>query len=227
MRTPSENEMSPTSKITRRSAVATIAGSAAFFMANRAGAEETSTAAGSEKRKGRLKQSVSRWCYPHFSLDDLCEQAKAMGILSVELLGESDWATVKKQGLTCAMPNGPGSIPDGWNRIENHDRLVKESERLLPLIHEAGLPNMIVFSGNRRGISDTEGLENCARGLKRITKPAEDLGVTLCMELLNSKRDHHDYQCDHTTWGVELVKRVAGLSCFIIILGVPGLVAQR
>ncbi|MBW3623247.1 MAG: TIM barrel protein, partial [Armatimonadetes bacterium] len=90
----------------------------------------------------------------------------------------------------------------------DHDRLVKESERLLPLVAEAGLPNMIVFSGNRRGISDAEGLENCAKGPKRITPRAEKLGVTVVMELLNSKRDHRDYQCDHTAWGVELAKRV-------------------
>src|SRR6266699_3491526 len=116
MRTFSENRIGPRSTITRRSAMAAIAGTAALFMADGAGAEEASTAAGPGERKGRLKQSVSRWCYPHFSLDELCEQAKAMGILSVELLGESDWATVKKHGLTCAMPNGPGGIPDGWNR---------------------------------------------------------------------------------------------------------------
>jgi len=160
--------MSPSAKITRRSDVATMAGSAALFMAKAGAAEQTSTAVGPGERKGRLKQSVSRWCYSNFSLDDLCEQAKAMGILSVELLGESDWATVKKHGLTCAMPNGPGGITEGWNRTAHHDRLVRESERLLPLIHAAGLPNMIVFSGNRGGISDAEVLETCARGLKRI-----------------------------------------------------------
>ncbi len=106
------------------------------------------------------------------------------------------------------MPSGPGGIEEGWNRVENHDKLVKESERLLPIIAQAGLPNMIVFSGNRRGISDSEGLETCAKGLKRITKLAEDLGVTLIIELLNSKVDHKEYQCDHTPWGVELCKRV-------------------
>jgi len=203
--------MSPTANITRRSAIAALVGSAGALLSDgRGAAAQTSSpsALGGAELKGRLKQSVSRWCYPHFSLDDLCERAKAMGIRSVELLGEHDWPTVKKHGLTCAMPNGPGGIADGWNRSENHDRLVRESERLLPLIHAAGLPNMIIFSGNRRGLSDAEGLENCAKGIKRITKLAEDLGVTLCMELLNSKRDHKDYQCDHTAWGVELVKRV-------------------
>jgi hydroxypyruvate isomerase len=106
------------------------------------------------------------------------------------------------------MANGPGGIAEGWNRPADHDKLVAGSERLLPLVAAAGLPNMIVFSGNRRGISDSEGLENCAKGVKRITKLAEQLGVNVVMELLNSKVDHHDYQCDHTAWGVELCKRV-------------------
>ncbi|UCD75985.1 MAG: TIM barrel protein, partial [Phycisphaerales bacterium] len=96
----------------------------------------------------------------------------------------------------------------GWNRPENHDEFVKESERLLPLIKEAGVPSMIVFSGNRGGISDSEGIRNCVTGLKRIMPLAERLGVNVCMELLNSKVDHKDYQCDHTAWGVEVVRGV-------------------
>jgi hydroxypyruvate isomerase len=131
-----------------------------------------------------------------------------MGFQSVELLGEKDWATVKQHGLTCAMASGPSTIPVGFNRPNEHDRLVAESERLLPLVAAAGLPNMIVFSGNRGGMSDGEGLDNCVVGLKRITPLAEKLGVTVCMELLNSKVDHKDYMCDHTGWGAELVKRV-------------------
>jgi hydroxypyruvate isomerase len=141
-------------------------------------------------------------------LEDLCREAAAMGLLSVELLGEKDWAVARRHGLTCAMANGPSGITVGWNRPDQHDKLVAESERLLPLVAEAGLPNMIVFSGNRAGLSDAEGLANCATGLKRIVPLAERLGITVCMELLNSKVDHHDYQCDRTPWGVELVKRV-------------------
>jgi len=141
-------------------------------------------------------------------LDDLCVAAKRIGLESVELLSEKDWATVKQHGLTCAMANGPSTIPIGFNRLDQHDRLVAESERLLPLVAAAGLPNMIVFSGNRDGMSDGEGLENCVRGLQRITPTAERLGVTVCMELLNSKVDHKDYMCDRTRWGAELVQRV-------------------
>ena len=158
--------------------------------------------------QGRLKQSVSRWCYGKLSLDELCREAAAMGIQSVELLGPDDWQTVKDHGLTCAMPNGPGGISVGWNRIENHDDLVKKSEDLLPKIAAAGFVNMIVFSGNREGQADLEGIKNCAKGLKRITGLADELGITLCMELLNSKRSHKDYQCDHTEWGVNLAKEI-------------------
>jgi hydroxypyruvate isomerase len=141
-------------------------------------------------------------------LDDLCRNAKEIGLKSVELLGEQQWATVKRFGLTCAMANGPTTIPVGLNRPSEHDRFVAESERLLPKIAEFGFPSMIVFSGNRGGMSDGEGIENCAKGLARIVPIAERVGVTVCMELLNSKVDHIDYQCDRTPWGVELVKRV-------------------
>lgn len=140
-------------------------------------------------------------------LAELTKQAKAMGIESIELLSEEQWKIVQANGLTCAVANGPTSIVTGLNRIENHDSVVKRAAQLLPKIKAAGIPNMIVFSGSRAGLSDEDGLKNCAIGLKLITPMAEALGVTIIMELLNSKVDHKDYQCDHTAWGVELVKR--------------------
>jgi hydroxypyruvate isomerase len=157
---------------------------------------------------GRLKQSVCRWCYDKIPLDTLCKAAKEIGLQSVELLDEGEWAVAKRHGLTCAVANGPSDIALGFNRPSEHDRLVRESERLLPLVAAAGLPNMIVFSGNRAGMSDGEGLQNCVQGLQRITPIAERLGVTVIMELLNSKVDHKDYMCDRTPWGAELVRRV-------------------
>ena len=176
-----------------------------------AGRDMTTHAAGrpaATPLKGRLKQSVCQWCYDKLPLDDLCQAAADIGLKSVELLGERQWSVPKKYGLTCAMANGPTTIRVGFNRLQEHDRLVAESERLLHLIAAEGFPNMIVFSGNRGGMSDGEGLENCLRGLQRITPVAERLSVTVCMELLNSKVDHLDYMCDRTPWGVELVKRV-------------------
>jgi hydroxypyruvate isomerase len=156
----------------------------------------------------RLKQSVCRWCYGGMSVEDLCTHAARIGLSSVELLGETEWSIPARHGLTCAVANGPTTITSGLNRLENHDAVVKESWRLLPMIKEAGIPNMIVFSGNRAGLSDSDGIRNCVVGLKRIVPMAEDLGITIVMELLNSKVDHKDYQCDRTAWGVEVVKGV-------------------
>lgn len=198
--------MTEETRMTRRTAMSTLAAGAAGTLA---AANANAQAAGAPAPlKGRLKQSVCKWCYGKIPLDDFCQQIKPLGLLSVDLLGEADWPTVIKHGLTCAMANGPSGIGNGWNLPADHDKLVKESERLLPLVAEAGLPNMIVFSGNRRGMDDQEGLKNCAKGLKRIMPLAEKLRVTVCMELLNSKRDHKDYMCDHTPWGVNLCKEI-------------------
>jgi len=165
---------------------------------------------GDEPLKGRLKQSVCRWCYGGMPLDDLCREAAAMGLKSVELLGPDEWSVAKKHGLTCALASSVKSNPihKGFNRTENHDAIVKELEERLPLVKQAGIPQQIVFSGNRAGLDDKEGLRNCAAGLKRITPLAESIGVTLIMELLNSKVDHKDYMCDRTLWGLDLVQAV-------------------
>ena len=139
------------------------------------------------------RQSVARWCFSGTPLDELCRESKRIGLSAIDLLSENEWAEPPKHGLTCAVSNGPGPIPDGWNRADLHDKLVAESERLLPLVAAAGIPQMIVFSGNRRGMSDGEGIANCTAGLKRIMPTAERVGVTVVMEMLNSKVDHTDY----------------------------------
>ena len=185
--------------MTRRSALALAAGSAVAAVA---GADPAPVL------KGRIKQSVARWCFGGLSLDALCDAAKGMGLVGIDLLNETEWDTVKKHGLLCTMAYGIGSIPDGWNHLENHDRLVAEAEHRIPLVARAGLPNIITFSGNRHGLSDEAGLNHCVTGLKRIAALAEANRVTVCMELLNSKRDHKDYQCDHTAWGAEVCRRV-------------------
>lgn len=134
--------------------------------------------------------------------------AKAMGITSIDLLGPDDWPILAKHDLMCAMADGPMSIPEGFNKVEHHERLVAAYKERIPQVARAGYPNLICFSGNRGGLSDEEGLENCVVGLQQIIGDAERHGVTVCMELLNSKVDHTDYQCDYTVWGVELVDRV-------------------
>lgn len=156
----------------------------------------------------RIKQSVSRWCYGRIPMDQFCKAVKEIGLVGIDLLDPSEWAIVKEQGLICTMANGPGGIEKGWNDPANHKVLIENAEKRLHEIAQAGITNMIVFSGNRGKIDDKEGLDNCVKGLKEIMPVAEQLGVNVIMELLNSKRDHKNYMCDRTAWGVELVKRI-------------------
>ena len=162
----------------------------------------------SPSRHDRLKHSVSRWCYGKIPLGDLCVAAKAIGFKSVELLDEADWPVPRAHGMVCAMANGFGTIPVGFNRLDQHDKLVADAERMIPRAAAAGVPNIVCFSGNRGGISDGEGIANCITGFKRLAPVAERHGVTLCLELLNSKVDHKDYHADHTAWGVQVVEGV-------------------
>ena len=201
--------------LTRRDFMTTASATAAIVAGGvAAGAQANSqpagTAAAPRPLKGRLKQSVCRWCFGGMKLDDLCKAAAGMGIKSVELLNPDEWATTKAHGLTCAVASfvKSNTIPRGFNRIEHHDSIIKELEERLPMVKEAGIPSQIVFSGNRAGLDDKEGIKNCAIGLKRIMPLAEKLGITIVMELLNSKVDHKDYMCDRTPWGVELCKQV-------------------
>ena len=163
---------------------------------------------------GKVRHSVCKWCYKDIPLETMCAAAKEMGIESVELLDPPDFPVLKKHGLHCAMVSFPtaegpdgkkiGSIPHGFNRLEHHDLLVEAYEPLLKVSAEAGFKNVICFSGNRAGMGDEEGLKNCVTGLQRLLPLAEKLGVTLTMELLNSKVNHADYMCDHSAWGVAL-----------------------
>lgn len=199
-----------TSRISRRSALRRAAGSAIALSAAAALSDRLSAAnAALGGIKGRVNHSVCKWCYPKISLEDLCKAGKEMGLTSVELLTVDQFPTLKPYGLTCAMVSGvPGGIENGLNRLENHDKIVEFYERTAPIVAQAGFSNIICFSGNRRGMDDEKGIENCAIGLKRIMPIVEKHKVTAVMELLNSKVNHKDYMCDHTPWGVELCKRV-------------------
>lgn len=196
--------MMQTSGVSRRSALAAIAGtSGALVLGAQAHGEGQPMA-----RKGNINHSVCKWCYKDMSLDELCQHAVSMGITGIDLLPVKDLPTLKPYGLVCPMISGPGNITNGWNDPALHDGLVENSEKILPEIAAAGMTNMIVFSGNRRELSDAEGLKHCAAGLKRITPLAESLGVNIVMELLNSKVNHPDYQCDKSAWGVALCDAV-------------------
>ena len=161
------------------------------------------------KLNGKINHSVCKWCYSKIPLDTFAQECKQMGITSIELLGPEDWPTLKKYGLTCALPNGAGmGIEKGFNELALHDELVKSYEDLFPKLKEAGYSTVICFSGNRRGMSDIDGMRNCAIGLRRLMPSAEKHGITMIMELLNSKVNHKDYMCDHTSWGAGLCEMV-------------------
>jgi hydroxypyruvate isomerase len=159
--------------------------------------------------KGRVNHSVCRWCYQDIPLEDLCKAAKKIGLASIELVGPEEWPLLKKYGLTSALPWGAGKgITQGFNDPTLHDELVASYEALIPKVASEGYKQIICFSGNRNGLDDEKGIENCAIGLRRLMPIAEKYQVTMVMELLNSKVDHHDYQCDHTKWGVALVDKL-------------------
>ncbi len=158
---------------------------------------------------GRLNQSVCRWCYNKIPLEDFAKAVSEMGLKGIDLLNDpKEWPTVKKYGLIPTMTRGGGNIPDACNRKDLHDKLQKEFEETIPLAAANGIPNVITFSGNRKGMADGEGLENTVLMLNRVKGLAEKHNVTICMEYLNSKVDHKDYMFDHMDWGVEVVKRV-------------------
>jgi hydroxypyruvate isomerase len=189
--------------LSRRSAIKTAAATAAVFQFG------DFTSYGAVERKGRINHSVCRWCYEKIDLDTLCNASKEIGIASVELQGPKEWPTLQKYGLTCAMANGAGmGITKGWNRREHHEALLKSYEEVVPLVAKAGLTNLICFSGNRAGQDDAEGIKICAEGLKKLMPTAEKHNINIVMELLNSKVNHPDYQCDKTPWGAELCKQV-------------------
>ncbi|NDJ13904.1 MAG: hydroxypyruvate isomerase [Acidobacteriia bacterium] len=160
---------------------------------------------------GRLKQSVSLWTYQKwFDLDALCKEAVRIGLKGIDLVTPDQYATVKKYGLVPSMTSGtaPNTIPVGLNRLENHDAVLESLKRDITLAAAAGVPNVIIFSGNRKGMPDGEGLRNCLTGLNRIKAYAEEKKVVVNLELLNSKVNHKDYMADHTAWGVDLMKQV-------------------
>jgi hydroxypyruvate isomerase len=158
---------------------------------------------------GRLKQSVSRWPFNAIPLPDFCRACAEIGLTAIDLLEEPDWAVARRYGLTCSMGYaGGGSIRDGLNVRANHDAIVRNFEQTIPRARAAGVANVITFFGNRRGMADAEAIANCVDGLNRVKKVAEDNGVTICVELLNSKVNHPDYQGDRTAFGVAVVTAV-------------------
>jgi len=201
----------------RRDLIKGVVGGAAALVAlglprRGAAAEAAGAAAADAPLKGRIRQTVCQWCYGGLTRN---AEAKAkfyaaaaqMGIRGVDLCGPEDWPLLKQHGLVCSMVSSHG-IGKGFNHVENHAACIAAVKKGINLAAEHGWPNVICFSGNRAGLADDEGAKNCVAGLKQVVGYAEENKVTLCLELLNSKRNHADYMCDHTAWGAGVCRQV-------------------
>ena len=193
----------------RRNMIKNLVGGAAAISATPLLMSINSDEKKSSVLKGNINHSACRWCYSSVPLEEFCAAAKRIGLKGIDLVGPKDWPTLKKYGLYSSMCNGAEiNLVDGFNDKQFHDTLVKNYTEYIPLMKKEGYKQVICFSGSRRGKDDETGLNNCVEGLKRILSVAEKNDVMVVMELLNSKIDHKDYQCDKSAWGVELVKRV-------------------
>jgi hydroxypyruvate isomerase len=185
-----------------------VAGTAVLGTANMLSSFTTPEEIKSTALKGNINHSVCRWCYGSIPLEELCVAVKKIGFSAIDLVGPKDWPTLQKYGIFSSMCNGAElNLVDGWNDKKFHPQLIKNYSEMIPLVAKAGYKQLICFSGSRRGIDDETGWNNCADGLKQIMGLAEKNKVEIVMELLNSKVNHKDYQCDRTAWGVELCKR--------------------
>ena len=165
--------------------------------------------AGRAVTRGRLRQSVSRWCYSKIPMPEFCKAVAGMGLTAIDLLDPPDWQVARDHGLICSMGyGGGGTISAGLNNPANHDRIVNSLIETMPKAAAMGVPNLITFFGNRQGRGDKEAIDNCVTALNRLKGAAEKHGITICVELLNSRVDHKDYHGDRTPFGVEVVAAV-------------------
>lgn len=186
------------------------AGAAGLLVGNSAvAALASNTQDGDAPLKGRINHSVCRWTYGYLPLPELCAAVKKIGFSAMDLIGPKEWEVLKTHGIDSSMCNGAEiSLTEGWNNTQYHTTLIKNYTEHIEWVAKAGYKNLICFSGNRKGMDDETGLTNCVKGLQQILSLAEQKGVTIQMELFNSKVDHKDYMCDKSAWGVELCKRL-------------------
>ena len=157
-----------------------------------------------------LRATVAWWGFERrMAAKDLVRAAAGIGYAGIELAGEEHWPRIAEAGLVIATSRSHTTLEDGLNRRENHDRIEREIYANLERARRWQIPALICFSGNRAGLDDETGAEQTADGLRRVAGAAEDAGVTLVLELLNSRVDHPDYQCDRTAWGVKVCEWVA------------------
>jgi hydroxypyruvate isomerase len=200
-------------KSSRRAAIKKFVSGSAALVAGSNMLTSYSSADKSERKlelKGNINHSVCQWTYNFISVEELCKVVKETGFNAIDLIGPKDWPTLQKYGIYSSMcyHGGEVSLTDGWNSKNFHDLLIKQYSDVIPQMLKAGYKDLICFSGSRRGMDDETGLKNCVEGLQKILPLAEKNGITVQMELLNSKVDHKDYMCDNHKWGVELCKRL-------------------
>ena len=201
-------------RISRRSALGALVATAGALAAPKIRGDSAAMTAsiGRSNAPGRLKQSACRWPYAHTPLPDFCRRAKQIGLAAIDLMYPDEWSVVRDAGLTVSMGYASRRdrfIETGFNDPANHAMLLNELEKALPLAARAQVPSVIAMFGNRvSGIDDNAAIANCVTGLTRITPLAAEQGVTICLELLNSKVDHRGYQGDHTAFGVAVMRGV-------------------
>lgn len=198
------------SSINRRNAIGAITTGTAITAGLLSGKGQTVEAAAHKKiqLKGNIKHSACLWCYNNVDKELFFKTCAEYGMTGVDLVNQSDWHLAKDNGIVCTMVPGAAGIVDGLNDPKNHAKYLADFKKNIEAASKEGYKNVITFSGSRRGMSDEDGWNNCAKILKEAVKIAEDNNVIINMELLNSKVNHPDYQCDKTPWGVELCKRV-------------------
>ncbi len=193
----------------RRAFIETSAAASVAILASKTAVAADSSNKNTMKLNNNINHSVCQWCYGSIPLEDFLNSLNELGVTSIDLIGPKDYPLLKKYNIHNSMCNGAEiSLTEGWNDLKYHETLIKNYKEMIPIVAEAGYTNLICFSGNRRGMDDVVGLENCVEGLKQILPLAEKHGVMIQMELLNSKVNHPDYMCDHSEWGVELCKQL-------------------
>ncbi|MES2305005.1 MAG: TIM barrel protein [Gemmatimonadota bacterium] len=183
----------------------------AMASGNPAAAQRTAAAGVGAAIPGRIKQSVCRWCFGGIPYDDFCEMAKRVGLGAIDLVDQKDWALVQKHGLAISTSNSTSRrdfIPRGLNDRANHELILGELSAVIPAAAKAGIPNVIAMFGNKGTITTEDGIAACAEGLAKIAPLAEKEGVTVILEMLNSRVDHHGFQGDTSAFGIAVAEKV-------------------
>ncbi|NJB70520.1 hydroxypyruvate isomerase [Saonia flava] len=193
----------------RRNFITSAAAASVGVMACKTASGAEITTINETELKNNINHSACRWCYNDIPFEELLQHFNTLGIKAIDLVGPEEWPLMKKYNIHASMCWGAGKgILEGWNDPKLHEELIADYKQMIPRVAEAGYTNLICFSGNRNGMNDLVGLHNCVEGLKQIVPLAEEHGVVLQMELLNSKVDHKDYMCDNSLWGIELCRRL-------------------